>query len=1778
MMELKDYQFGRQIYASATTQVFRAVRVKDGRRVVLKKAAQPYPDAAVLARYQNEYEILNYLDGRGAVRTFGLGEHQTAPVLVLEDRDMLTLDQWMAAGRSLVEILEVGRELARASVSIHQAGVIHRDVNPKNILVDPKTLAVALIDFGTATRFVQEQQAPVGIDALEGTLAYLAPEQTGRTRRPIDERADLYAVGGTLYTLLTGSAPFSGTTSMELVHAHLARLPEAPETRSNRYIPKVVSDLVLRLMAKNPDDRYQSAWGLQQDIERCLAEIDLSAPDQIAAFPMGMRDRSQRLRVPRTLYGRGREMAAIQEAAERVDQGTAEWVVVVGEEGSGKTALLADIVERVRERRSLVGRAFLRPEDAVLPYGGLFQALDDAVASLLELADDQVKTWGDRLGRLLGHHAEVLAIHIPHLQNLAAVASPVPVRSWNETRVAVDAALVSLVGTLAGPRRPLILVIDNMQWLDPDALQLLRYLLVEGMANHLLVVGTTGLDGPRPLLTEVLDDVRALTPALTECTLEPLEVDDVEDLLADALAMPASELRRLAEVLTQKTRGNPFFIHQMLHAWNQQHILTLARDRSVWVWDMDAIEATPGSQNVGSFLTERIQRLDSATRRMLGLAACVGEEFDEPLVTHLMDGSTPGTVLLLRRAVDSALVEAIRRGDAATGLSDTAAMALGGATRFRFAHARVYEAVRHELPESEVAQAHFRIVRWLKATWDEKKLNESIELIASHWNQVAPHLSPEHTWEAIKDNLAAGQHAEAGGRLHDALTYYQAGVSLLPADAWDVDNVITTRLYSGLMQMVRVDNRPQESVQLSYLVAERAHLVSDRLLAVGWRLNVLTAHGDPGEALDDGIEALGWVDIQVSRRVSRRRALALYERVKAAVEAKSRDELIQFPENEDPTMAAAMRTMMVMSNAAGSDRVWHGYLNLRRLEVSLEHGYTPPTGSSFMVLLSLLGITRTDVLEQAVDWANLGYAVSQRFGTGPRLNAANIMGTTINHWQNPLRTSLDYLAEFEELCLGIGMLDHVSLHSAAPMLIKLASGFDLDTLRQEGQRLHDRAQELSVEPAQQMLKPVIQALDVLRGHDGQGVIEAPTDRNIISDSDIPLVLSYSQTLVSLILGRPEAGIAPGEEAFRHMDIRADIVDFLTPEVLFNYGLCLARAWPKADANTQDRYVRRLGRIRRLFGVWAEVSPSNYEHKRVLLEAEYRSIMRWPWHRVMGLYDEAIEGAANHGFLHIQALANELHGRYWARQGKERMARMYLTEARYLYRQWGANAKVNELSEKYPQWLPPEDARTGELSGSVLLTRASHTTSQEAAVGTESGSRSGDTVDLATVLRMSQAISGEVRVDRLLSQLLALSVENAGAERGCLILARHGRWVVEAFQDTGGERQVLKSVPLQEFGDSASLSIIQFAIRTRSAVVLDNAAEEGRFTRDPYVRKKHLSSVLCLPVVRRGRVEGALYLENNLSAAVFTPDRVEVLRILSGQAAISMMNARMYETMDRAIQERTEALRRTQQQMVEAEKMASLGQLTAGVAHEINNPVNFVAASVPSLKRDIQDLLEAVSGYEALLHEAGMEDQAAAIRERFELDYNAVEIADLLASVEEGARRTAFIVGELSSFSRADENDLKPTDVRHGIESTLTLLRGRLEPRIKVVRHYEERVPEIAGYPGKLNQVWMNLLVNAIQAISETGEIRVSIASVEDRVEVRVQDTGHGMSEEVRQHIFEPFFTTKDVGSGTGLGLSITYGIVMDHKGSIQVESAPGEGTTFTVSLPITQGTTPASTV
>ena len=1751
MTELEGYRIKDTVHTSHDTQILRAVAKSDGRAVILKMCQLPYPDESILARYRHEFAILTRLDGRGSVRALELIRFQNAPVLVLEDVGGLPLSVWMAeAGRSLAERVTCAVELARAAADLHGAGVVHRNLTPEHVLVHREGGRAAFVDLGLALGPDDKDAPRVSIDVFENRFWYLAPEATGRTGIKPDERADLYALGAIFYELLGGSPPFPSQAPLEVLHAQLALAPPPLTEGPAGAVPDMLRAVVEKLLAKNPDDRYQRATGLLFDLDRCLDEL-LTTGD-VAPFVLGSQDRAARLRFSPWIYGRDAEWRMVEGAFRQARAGSVQWMAFTGPEGIGKSAFLHEVEERLRENPVCLGSGRFLDEDPDGPLGPFARAMGDVVRGLLELPDQDVEGWRRRLVSVLGASAPVLAALVPHLGELLAV-TPAANLTGEARRVALESGLAHLADGLARTDAPLVLLLDDLQWAESPALEFLGRLITDARAENFLVVTSLRTDDGPPVVgvEKVMSTIRQETAALTELELAPLAEADIERMVSESLGIDVRAAKPVTAIVYKKTMGNPFGARQLLELWHQQGALRPDPGESGWIWDTEAMERSGSMEHGTGFLVERVAALPEATGQLLGLAAVLGREFEAPALARLLgledDDALPP---LMADALQSRLVEVVPDGT-------------GEVRRFRFAHPIVLQAALGLMGPDESEAAHLSVARFLEETLGDGRQSRAIEL-ADHWNQALDLVDDvDERRVAARANLAAGRVAAGAGRYNAALMYFETGTDWLPEDRWEHDAELTADLLFGQMDMLGNTNQPQERRAVATHVAAHSPRMQDKLEATATLLSNVTAVVDEvEEVVLRGLRVLREVGIDVPRRVSRRQAMEQYEVVQALMAGRTREDLLAAPALEDPVLRAAMRLLTLLGNGAGNDRLWYGYLTLRNAELSLRHGYSASTGESFMGALSVTGIGRHEVLEENYELGLTGLEVSRRFDQRSKMNSLSAFSMHINHWRRPLRESLELVREFENICRVGGEEGHALLHSPAPVLLELAAGFPLAAIHHETASVLERAHELEVMIAQFLLPPVIKALDILTAHAPYERIPFEFSSAIASvvGADATVADCYLTTLLGFLFGHLDDVTGAGATALAALDVRADMIDFLVPETLFYYGLTLAQVQQTADAETRRQVRSRLSRIRRLFREWALASPANYQHKLDLLDAEMRRHVQSPRGQealAFGLidqYDVAIEGAARYGFLHNQAIANELAGEFALSRGKERLARMYLVEARYLYRQWGAAAKTARLEALYAHLLPPEQAN-------LPVGRD---------IGPGAAAADGlnlSTVDLETVVRSSQVISGEVHLDQLLSRLLRLAIENAGAERGVLVLLRDAAWVVEAVGDVHGLMETMQGVSIDEAGEFMSLGIAQYVLRTQEPVILADAGRTGRFTRDPYVRRHEVRSVLCLPVVKQGRAEALLYLENNLGVGAFTSDRVEVLQILSGQAAISIDNARMYETMDRQIQERTEALRRSQQQIVESDRMASLGQLTAGVAHEINNPVNFVVSSAAPLRRDVEDILDAVARYEELLAASGQEGAVARIRRDVQMDDVMDEVKQLLTGIEEGGKRTAEIVKGLRSFSRVDEGDLKPVSITEGIESTLVLLRRQYEPQIEIVREYEP-APEVMCFPGQLNQVFMNLLVNAIQAIHGQGTIRIRVRGIEDAVEVQIADSGQGMPEDVKKRIFEPFFTTKDVGVGTGLGLAITYGIIERHQGSIEVDSVPGEGTTFTLRFPL----------
>lgn len=1754
-MEINNYRNLNRIHGSGATVAFRAIRETDGTSVILKMPNTD-PSAGVIARYQHEYDVLHALNGDGVVQVYDITNQRNMPVLVLEDFQAQSLASWLVdTPFNLLSRLQLAIGICTCIEAVHEQGVIHRNINPSNILINPHTLQVKLADFAVSTQFTYERQEIAAAEQLDGTLAYMSPEQTGRINRPVDTRTDLYAFGITLYEMLTGRVPFEATDPLEVIHAHIARKPPSL-CENNRSIPKILSDIVLKCLAKNTEDRYQSAKGLEADLVQCLNTI--SGDDIAQSFPIGQHDRVLQLNVSRKLYGRETARDTIQSAFHRTAQGATEAVIISGTEGSGKSALLSECVTQWYDKNLYLGKGTFSAFHQGVPYFALGDALGQLVSRLLELPQEQMMTWRKRLQTALGTDARLLVAMIPYLEQLVGPVSGEPDINTAGAKGVLHSALSRFLCQFGNIEQPLVLCFDDLQWADEETLDFLQYLLTEGDISHILVLVTCPdqeTHGTEPMM-RLLTSLRSAPIMTSEIIVRFLDKGEVRALLADSFLMPPVEVSDLAEVLVTKTLGNPYFVHQMIADLYQSHYLVFDTALDCWTWDIDCVRGMDFMTNVVDHLVERLGTLSPDGQSLLMQAACIGDSFDIKWLALVREEDVQTTYAALQEATGEGFIEPVRGG--AMALSGSMAPRMEGGLTFRFVHPRVRQTAYEQMPISDRKKMHLRTAQSLYTELSGEEKNRRAYELADHYLAAQDLLmSDDQAIVAAEACLNAGRTSLKMVAFEVASRYFTTGTALISANIWNESYELAFGLHFELARSEYACGHYERTLELCDFMCSHVTVTVDKLEVYGLQMYVYTTRGQIAEIQSLGREALRLCGIDVPSRINRRMVLRKYQIVKDLISNLTTEELLSLPDLSDPLLRQAQRMLTMLSNWA--DDNLKIFLYLHSAELSICNGVGPASWLGMFALIYLMDVRRREDLEEAVELGRVGLKIAERFAEEhAKLNSMGMFSTYLNHWSHHLKTTSDSLELYYELVSSLGLRSYALLHSFGWSFARLSCGDALAEIELQAEEFLSQSKIQGITIPVPLLGCLIETVSVLQGHghstlETKRVQEQPKDRFVIDDI---LARSLLDTMRFCLLEDNSPGPLSGTFTnLQWINERSEVVDFLIPELIFFQGLVLTSRYVEVDDLEQMKLKLCIRDRLRLLRMWADMCPDNYHHKHLLVLAEYRRLMG-KRHEAADLYDEAIESAKAYGFVQNEAIANECAAKFYLAQGKERVASAYLTESRYLYERWGAHGKVHQLNDKYPHLLRSQGA--SDSSG----------TSGTGPEAPELANSTSSALDLATVLKASQAISSEIKLNQLLSTMLSLVIENAGAEKGYWILEQNEDWRITTSSTVDGHSLEIQNDSLHQT-DQVSFGIVQYTIRTQEVVVLENANKEGRFVRDPYIRKAGVKSVLCFPVVNHGRTLAVLYLENNLTTGAFTTERVELLKLLSGQAAISIENARMYGDLDRLVQERTDELHRTQQQMIESEKLASLGQLTAGVAHEINNPINFVVSSTPPLRRDIDDLRKALEAYDAILENHQLTDKASKVKEELELDYVTQEIEHLLQGIEEGANRTAEIVRGLRTFSRLDEDEVKTASVTEGIESTLTLLRKQYESNIKIVREYGD-VPDIECYPGKLNQVYMNLLSNAIQAINEEGEIRISVGQVDDSVRVQITDTGAGMSKEIMRRIFEPFFTTKDVGVGTGLGLSISYGIIERHRGSIEVSSELGTGTTFTITLPLRQ--------
>lgn len=1876
------YHITEQIYLGSRTSVYRGIREQDQQPVIIKLMRNEYPSLNELAQFRNQYTISKKLDFPGIVKTYSLENYRNGYAIVMEDFGGISLQQWLSKKSTAIpnseeinkfelpitDFLDISIQIVSILDQLHRQRIIHKDIKPANILIKPTTKEIKIIDFSIASLLPREIQCLTNPNVLEGTLSYISPEQTGRMNRGIDYRTDFYSLGVTFFELLTGHLPFTATDSMELVYSHIAK--EAPKANQvNPKIPPILSDIISKLMAKNAEDRYQSALGLKHDLEICKQQLQETG--KIDTFELATRDISDRFLIPEKLYGRQREVETLLTTFERLanpltnELRETEMILVVGDPGVGKTAVVNEVHKPIARHHSYFIRGKFDQFQRDIPFAGWVEAFCDLIRQLLLESNAEIQLWKAKILAALGEQAQVIINVIPQLEKIIGKQPPIDELSGNAAENRFNLLFQRFIQVFTSKEHPLVIFLDDLQWADAASLKFIQLLTTsrqspllystksedtqeykaEEIGNNqgsILLIGAyrdNEVSRTHPLYL-TLNEIEKNRGVINTITLKPLNQNDLNCLIADTLHCSEALAIPLTQMVFAKTKGNPFFTNQFLKSLHAEQLIKFHFDVGYWQYNLSEIMTLSLTDDVVKFMAMQLEKLPKHTQEVLKLAACIGNQFDLKTLSIVYEENAIDTASDLWTALHEGLIipenddyklfigesnQTLIRGNEkqSTELSITN----NQLPKYKFVHDRVQQAAYSLIPEHKKKSIHLKIGKQLLKKIPIQDWEENIFSLVNQFNIAVDLITnPVEIDELANMNLIAGCRALASTAYATAMKYLTTGIELLKDDSWERKYELTLSLYETAAEVAYLLGDFEQTEQLVQIVLAKAKTLLEKVKVYEVMIKAYGAQNQALKAVKTALIVLKQLGVKFPDNPTQSDVQLAMAEITSNLNGRLIEDLVDLPEMKEDKPLAVMRILSTVSSYAYlSAPELYPLICFRQIHLSLKYGNTLFSACVYVNYgLFLCGVIGD--IESGYQFGKLGTNLLTKFNAKEvKTKTIGSFNIIIRHWKEHASKILKPILEAYFVGLETGDLEYSAYALNAYCYYSYFIGKELTELKQEIANYSKAIAEINQKIVFHWNEIYHQSvLNLLESGDNTYHLsgELYDEENMLpihlQNNDVMglLFLFFNKLYLCYLFQEFHQGIENANMAEKYL--QGGIGQLVFPLFHFYDSLLRLAVYSQVPISEQHSILDRIQANQNKMQKWAHHAPMNYLHKYYLVEAErYRVLGQYL--EAIDSYDRAIALAKEYEYINEEALANELAARFYLEWGKNKIAQTYLTDAYYCYLRWGAKAKVDDLAKRYPQLLAPI-LQQGKLSP---YTSEKITLSHHATLSTQNSHQTlissctsvSNSLDLTTVIRASQALSGEIELEQLLSTLMKVVMENAGASKCALMLSSGDDLdlTVTAMSSNSNLASTHTELPNISLSCSYDLpvNLINYVKRTKEIFVVDNAKLEDFIANDRYILRERPKSLLCIPIINQGKLLGILYLENNLTTGAFTRDRLELLQVITTQAAISLENAILYKdlaqakerleeyshTLEEKVERRTQELNENNQrlkqaivnlqnaqtQLIQSEKMSSLGQMVAGIAHEINNPINFIHGNITHAQEYVQDLLELIAIYQHELPNPSA--QVAEKSEEIDLDFLVQDLPKVLDSMSVGTSRIRNIVLGLRNFSRLDEADMKPVDIHEGIDNTLMILQHKLKanndrPEIQVIKEYGE-LPELTCYAGQLNQVFMNILSNAIDALDEGNrnnhqspapKIRIiTELANKNTVKICIADNGPGINTEIQQKIFDPFFTTKPVGSGTGLGLSISYQIVVDkHKGKLICDSKLGQGTEFVIEIPIQQ--------
>ncbi len=1701
--QVPGFIINNKIYESPRSAIFNGINQKEHNLpVVIKFYKSELLTQNEIDKIENEYTLLKNLHIPGIITLYSIENYNNGKVFIFENFGAISLAAYLKKQiPDIKNFLEIALKIIDIIAEIHKSSIIHKNITPYNILINEENMEIKLIDFEIACRLKREMRSAMKAEKLEGSLSYISPEQTGRMNRTIDYRTDFYSYGITLYEMITGKLPFESKDALELVHMHIAKLPAEPH-KVNSNVPEILSAIIMKLLAKNAEDRYQSENGIKHDLMTCLKMLDSKKP--IKFFHLGKMDIAETFYIPEKQYGREQEKKIIMKnlVSAYSSRSKPKIIFISGIPGIGKSSLINDIHKMLVEKKCYFIQGKYDQFKKSMPFSAIIAAFSDLINQLLAEKENILSKWQEKIRKAIGNGGNALIEVIPQLKMIIGEQPVLPQLSPQESENRFGYIFQNFISVFTGEEHPLCIFLDDLQWADKASIHILKIIFNDSQLRNFIFIGSfrdNEITENHPL-NSFFEYSKTEKIEFINLKLKPLMIEEINELLSDTLHCDRAKVNELAEIIKIKTGGNPFFIIEFLKSLYDRKLIFF---NNGWNWDENKINQTQITDNVVEFMTDKISRLPPKTQKLMKIASCEGISFNLDVVSMI-----------------SGLKKEETFGDLTQVIND--GMLIKLETEFRFTHDRIREAVYGLLKNKQRIRYHYLVGNILLNNTSKEELNENIFNIVQQLNYTVEIITnKDEKINLAKLNLSAGAKAKSATAYDLSTTYLETGRNLLPEDSWDKLYDLSFSLYTEGGEAEYLIGNQQKAEGLFAEALRNAKDNLDKIKIFDIQIPLYVVNNKMSAAFAQGRKALALLGLNMPKKANPLNILINLIKVKRILKYNKIESLINLPVMSDPKKLAVCNMLIQMTLPVYIS--FPDYLPIiifKTLNFSLKNGNSIYSLYSY-VAYGLILCCYLNQIEDGYKFGSMAYRMLGNFESNfLKCKIIFIFSNTIRHWKKSLHEDISLLEEGYKAGFESGDLSFASYCINHSLAHSIFCGETLVSTKEKANRYYEIIRKFKQRDAlyafllfSQLIKNLSGITPSKYAFKGELFNEdkiIPEWNNTKNYTDLAFY-TVCKEFIHYLYGDYKTCLEYAEQGKKYMG--AILGMLYVKEHYYYYSLALLGEFNNVSKSKQKVYLKIIHNNIKKIKNWADHCPENCLHKLLFVQAELKAKLGFI-QQAMEFYDKAAGEAGENGFIHEQGMILEHAGIFYKALGREKIARLYFNDAYLAFKKWGANMKLHELKSRYTINEKVRDY-------SPL----------------ETGYAASD-LDLNSIMKSATAISGEIIMERLIGKLIKIVMENAGAERAVLILNKDNRYVIEAMGRIGNaEVKKLNSVLL----DNSNLvpeTIIHYAARTNKSVVLNNAYMEGSFTNDDFIRNNRIKSVLCVPIINKGNIIAIIYLENNLTAGVFTEERLQVINMLLGQIGISIDNASLYEKLEDysknleiKVKERTIELEDANIKLKELDELKN--DFIANITHDFRSPLTAilnVADLELKLKKYDPDALKTIYN--------------AAVRLRHSID-RLLEIAKMdVLGIKLNVRKAnpALLLQKIIAFY-----------------SSSVIGSG-----IRIIQKFKKTdIKDFYTDTEKLEEIIDNILSNSIKYVNpQHGVIALDLVEKQDSIVISIEDNGIGIPKSKLETIFNRFEQAHEEQNvkyhGTGIGLAFARQLAGFLKGIIWAESGGEE--------------------